>query len=286
MDIDNISLKEEFEDKSLPYYRLKLELNSQALIFHENSKFDYYQGRKTSINIGGFNSAFFHERASQPFKPYSYKKFFSFDDSKNESVVSNANIFDLISKRRSIRKFAKYPITKPELYSLCHYSYGVHDRQKIRELEIGEWCYRAVPSGGALYPLEIYIVLFDSEFEPGLYHYRPDINGVELLEKGNFYHSLKDQIKAEPVVDLKNSSGVFLISSIYERNMIKYGDRGYRFILQEVGHVGMNFSLVCEAIGLGSCMVGGYFDNDVNSFIGLDGTSEAIQSVIVFGKKL
>lgn len=285
MNIESINLKEEFEDRSLPYYRIKFELNSPALIAHENSKFDYYQGRKAGLNISGFNNSFFHERASQPFKPYSGKKFISFEDNQYESVVKNENVFDLISQRRSIREFVKYSITKSELYSLCHYSYGVHDRTKIRELEEGEWCYRAVPSGGALYPLEIYIVLFDSEMESGLYHYRPDTNGVELLDKGNFYHSLKDQIKAEPVVDLKNSSGVILISSIYERNMIKYGDRGYRFILQEVGHVGMNFSLICEAIGLGSCMVGGYFDNDVNSFVGLDGTSETIQNVIVFGKK-
>ena len=70
---------------------------------------------------------------------------------------------------------------------------------------------------------------------------------------------------------------------MFERTMLKYGERGYRFILLEVGFVSMNISLVCEALGLGSCMVGGYLDDELHRFLGIDGASEAVMNVMVIG---
>jgi SagB-type dehydrogenase family enzyme len=144
--------------------------------------------------------------------------------------------------------------------------------------------YRNVPSGGALYPLEIYMIVFNSHIESGVYHYRADINSLEQLKTGNFVEELLNIIQAEPYVNMKSSSCLIITTGVIERVIIKYGDRGYRFMMQEVGFVAQTISLLSESIGLSSCMLGGYNDDKVNSFIGIDGVFEAVNNIIVIGK--
>lgn len=84
---------------------------------------------------------------------------------------------------------------------------------------------------------------------------------------------------------MKSGSCVIVTTGIIERLIIKYGDRGYRFLLQESGFVAQTISLLAEALGLGSCMLGGYNDDKVNDFLGVDGVFETINNVIVIGKK-
>lgn len=66
---------------------------------------------------------------------------------------------------------------------------------------------------------------------------------------------------------------------------IKYGERAYRFILLEVGFLGQTISLLAEALNLGSCMLGGYHDSNIEDFLGIDGQLESIQNSIVIGKR-
>lgn len=84
---------------------------------------------------------------------------------------------------------------------------------------------------------------------------------------------------------MKSACGIVFVTAIYQRTMLKYGDRGDRFILQEVGAMNQNMSLLCENLGLGSCIIGGYDDDKVNDFLGIDGATESIQSVMIIGKR-
>ena len=69
-----------------------------------------------------------------------------------------------------------------------------------------------------------------------------------------------------------------------ERMMIKYGERGYRFLLQESGFVGQTISLIAESMEIGSCWVGGYLDDKLCEFLHIDGAYESINNVIILGK--
>lgn len=51
------------------------------------------------------------------------------------------------------------------------------------------------------------------------------------------------------------------------------------------GFVAQTISLLAEALDLGSCMLGGYNDDKVNDFLGVDGVFETINNVLVVGKK-
>ena len=52
-----------------------------------------------------------------------------------------------------------------------------------------------------------------------------------------------------------------------------------------MGFLGQTISLLAEALNLGSCMLGGYHDSNIEDFLGIDGQLESIQNSIVIGKR-
>ena len=257
-----------------------------ALLFHENSKFDRFSGRESGQKIGAFSHPYFTKRYTQPFKRYPYSKLI--DLRKYEDFgLPKKDLFEILNQRQSIRFYdEKYKVSEYELYTILSQAYGVNRWLEIQDPEVeGHMGMRNVPSAGGLYPLEIYICLFNSHLEPGLYHFRPDINSLEELKLGQFLPHLNEIIYAKDYIDTASAAGVIFTTSLIERMALKYGERGYRFILQECGFVGQNLSLLCETIDFGSCMVGGYLDDKVNEFLEVDGVYECIQSALFFGKK-
>jgi SagB-type dehydrogenase family enzyme len=253
-----------------------------AMLYQENSKLSKLEMMKQGEEIGKFSNPYILQRASQPYKCFPTSKIISFLDYK-DTIPPDVNLFNTIQNRRSIRDYDDYSISINELYHILHYCYGITSSQAINGAK-GTWSYRSVPSGGGLYPLEIYLYLNNSVLKKGIYHFRPDLNALEVIEEGDYLETMREIIVAEPFVNLPKACCLIFISSVSERMLIKYGERGYRFILQEVGFVCQNISLVCQAINLASCMVGSFVDNKVNDLIKADGTLETIQGVIIIGK--
>lgn len=91
-------------------------------------------------------------------------------------------------------------------------------------------------------------------------------------------------ILAAPKVDLLSASGLFFTTNIIERVIIKYGDRGYRFMTMEAGAVNMMLSLIASSLDLSACSIGGYYDDELNDFLEIDGGFETINNVLIIGK--
>lgn len=141
--------------------------------------------------------------------------------------------------------------------------------------------FRVYPSAGARYPLEIYLVVNRvKSLEKGLYHYNVKEHSLELLRKDNF-----DKFMAEITgQDLVAKAGVVIfISAILDRTRVKYGDRGYRFVLLDAGHLAQNVYLVSEALKLQCCSIGGFIDDELNKLLDLEGTSEKVIYLIALG---
>ncbi len=278
-------IKEKYKEKDGSLYGQKDLHDSLALLYHENSKLTTHSLGQEGARISMFNNSYITKRSSQPFKCYpGYKKI---DLTPYKNSHSDKTFYDVLKKRNSTRKFQKgYKISINEVAGILYNSYGVTKKVKIASDDIeGHLGFRNVPSGGGLYPLELYIVLFRSHSAPGLYHYRPDINALEILKEGDFLDDLNQIIQAEPYIDMLSSSGVIITTGLVERLMIKYGDRGYRFLLQESGFVGQTISLIAESLGIGTCWVGGYLDDQLCQFLGVDGAYEIVNNVIILGKK-
>ena len=74
-------------------------------------------------------------------------------------------------------------------------------------------------------------------------------------------------------------------SGLIARGRWKYRQRAYRYIYLDAGHVAQNLYLAGEALGLGICAVGAFYDDDVNRIVNLDGTEETVIYMATIGIK-
>jgi len=164
-----------------------------------------------------------------------------------------------------------------DLAGLLEFAYGVTHALEEHTLPL-----RAVPSGGALYPLELYVAALRIEgLEPGLYHFDPLAPALAVVH---------DSLGADDVSPLSTypeivagSAAVLFIAAVFGRTRFKYGMRGYRFALLEAGHVAQNVLLTATAFGLGAVPLGGYYDRLTDEFLGLDGVNESTLYTVAVG---
>lgn len=191
---------------------------------------------------------------------------------------SHADLFDVIQSRKSGRDFARQPVTALEMGTLLRYVCG-----NMRLSEEGAMLYRSQPSAGARYPLELYALVRygTEEMKPGLYHYNVKLHALELLwEKMWTDDEMGQYLLGDWVV---KAGVIFFLTAVFARTQMKYGERGYRFILLEAGHIGQNLHLVSEALGLKCCALGGTHDENIEALLDIDGVTESLVYTLVVG---
>ena len=182
---------------------------------------------------------------------------------------------EVVAARRSRRSFRDQPVSLEQLSILLQMGYGVTGRGP------GEVRFRSVPSGGALYPLDIYVAAAAvTELDARLHHFDPLRACLEVL--GPVGRSQLEPLTPYPNV-VAASSAVVFITATFWRSRFKYGQRGYRFALLEAGHVAQNLLLAATALGLASVPLGGFFDRQVNELLEVDGLHEAALYLIPVG---
>ncbi|MCK5551561.1 MAG: SagB/ThcOx family dehydrogenase [Deltaproteobacteria bacterium] len=165
-----------------------------------------------------------------------------------------------IKERRTTRAFRPQPLTMVQLSQLFWSAQGITDEASG---------FRAAPSGGALYPLDVYAVVGDAAvegLESGVYYYRPESHSIRLIRKGDRRReiagaSLRQMWMAKAPV-------MFIVTSEYKRITRKYGKRGIRYAQIEVGHLGQNIFFQSGALGLAAGIVGAFNDSVVAEAIG------------------
>lgn len=236
---------------------------------------------KTSINSLAGN-AIPYEKWPENWKKIFYKEYPRFDSIKiEERDIKKLKdpLSKIILKRRSERNFIEDSILKlNDIKTIVSLSAGINSVNPKNGLSLRSW-----PSAGARYPLELYI--FNNKIE-GLekysYHYNVKRNSIEKLfpleNVSDFFVEVFGQEWT------KNAACMIAISSVFGRNQVKYGDRGYRYSLIDCGHLGQNILLTSTALGLKSCPIGGFVDAKLNEELELDGKNEAVIYLIAIGK--
>ena len=187
-----------------------------------------------------------------------------------------ATLADAIATRRSRRSFGPGALRLNKLATVLHAAYGVN-----AGIDGTPQALRTVPSGGALYPLELYVVSRRVQgLDPALYHYDPLRHGLEHLRPLESSTGTELSPYAEPLAE---SAAVVALTAMFWRSRFKYGARAYRFALMEAGHVGQNLLLAAAALGLDAVPLGGFFDREVDAFLGVDGIYEASLYLVPLG---
>jgi SagB-type dehydrogenase family enzyme len=202
-----------------------------------------------------------------------------------EPQIPPAPLGELIRARRSERAFAPDSVSLAELAGILHAAYGrTHQLLDDAPAGIGPQ-FRAVPSGGGLYPLEVFAFAWRvHELEPGLYHFDPLRRVVEVVRVGD----LKAELGAAMIYpDPATACAVFLaVTAVFWRTRFKYGLRGYRFALLEAGHLVQNALLAATAFGLASVPLAGFFDARMDELLGLDGVEESTVYAVALGRQV
>ena len=165
-----------------------------------------------------------------------------------------------IKQRRTIRDFLPKPLSLAQLSQLLWSAQGITDEA---------YGFRAAPSAGALYPLDVYAVMGDggaTGLQSGVYGYNPASHSLKLIRAGDSRHDVASASLSQ--MWIAQAPVVFVITSEYERITWKYRERGIRYAHIEVGHVGQNIFLQAEAMGLGAGIVGAFHDDKVAKAIG------------------
>ena len=176
-------------------------------------------------------------------------------------------------ERRSVRDYANEAVSLAEVSQLLWAAQGVTEPAG----------YRTVPSAGALYPLEVYLVAGQVASLPaGIYRYSP--RGHELVKIVDGDKRAELCAAALGQTALRQAPATIVLTAIYERTTRKYRDRGIRYVHMEAGHAAQNLCLQAVSLDLGSVVIGAFYDEEVKKALSLPGAEEPLYA-IPFGKR-
>ncbi len=152
-----------------------------------------------------------------------------------------------VKNRRSVRQFTAEPLTIKQVGQLCWAAQGITEPNRG---------FRAAPSAGALYPMQLFVVLPD-----GLYLYSPKNHTLEKQIEGDVRSMLKTATFGQKVI--QDSPCSFVIAGSIKKLEAKYRGRGEQFAYLEAGHIAENIHLQAVSLGLGSVPLGAFAPKSV-----------------------
>ena len=197
-------------------------------------------------------------------------------DLPRERVPLGMSLATAIASRRSERNFAAEPPSLAEIATLLAASYGGQgERAGILA--------RAVPSGGGIYPLDLYVLQFPGgAISAGVYHYHV---GDHCLQRVTARCDRLTLAAASIYPEIVGQAPLLLaIVADIARTRVKYGERAYRLALLEAGHVSQNLYLLAQALGLGIVALDGFYDDRVHAVLDIDGVEEVALMLFALGR--
>lgn len=172
--------------------------------------------------------------------------------------TSDTSLESALWERRSIREYQDSALSIAEVSQLLWAAQGINRPPK----------YRTAPSAGALYPLEVYLLAgMVDDIPAGLYRYRPQSHDLEQIFLGDRRAQLSSAALDQEMVE--EAPAVIVITAVYERTTVKYGDRGIQYVHMEVGSAAQNVYLQAASLDLGTVFIGAFFDDRVTNTLDL-----------------
>ncbi|AKB44039.1 SagB/ThcOx family dehydrogenase [Methanosarcina vacuolata] len=180
-------------------------------------------------------------------------------------AADRSHIEELIAKRRSVRRYKDRELSESVISRLLWAAQGISSNGGLR----------TSPSAGALYPLEIHVVTGeDGKLEPGVYRYIPEGHTLVREIDGDMREKLSKAALLQPMI--RNAPVSFVISAVYPRITGKYGSRGIRYAHMEAGHAAQNVCILGVELGIGTCTVGAFEDEEVRKVLKLPANEDPL----------
>jgi SagB-type dehydrogenase family enzyme len=175
----------------------------------------------------------------------------------------DTSLEETIARRRSIRHFSAAPVTLPQLSQVLWAAQGITDNTPM--------AYRAIPSAGATYPLEIVVACGQKtidDIDAGIYHYNMESHSLTRHHQGDVRLELAGAALNQDCI--YEAPADIIICAVYSWTLRRYGERGERYVHIEVGHAGQNVYLQATALGMATVAIGAFHDETVKEILRLD----------------
>jgi SagB-type dehydrogenase family enzyme len=194
-------------------------------------------------------------------------------------TVAALDLRKAIEERASVRSYSRKLLTIEEL------SYLLWCTQGVKEVVQGTATFRTVPSAGARHCLETYLLINNvKNIKPGIYQHAALRH--RIIEINTDRH-IADKVTASCLGQniIKTSAVTFIWTAVVYRMAWRYGERGYRYMHLDAGHVCQNLYLCAESIGCGVCAIAAFEDDEINQLLNLDGKDHFVIYIATVGKK-
>lgn len=258
-------------------------------LYHENSKLSPASG----VEVGRRIHKFFADWQLQKKLDNSFKEYADASPiSVNLANLSQNPLYQILIERESVtpvtahRQFKGNPISFSALSEILAIGYSEVRRRRI---QIGDFGFdrgmRTIPSGGGLYPLDLYV--WNSVVEKGsqlernrIYHFHPRKLILESIGvKNDIIQNCFPQLGYEAHLP----STVIIITCVHKRSSIKYGERSYRFVMLEAGHLMQNMLLAATSLNVSCVPIGGFYDDLLGQVLKVNTSEEYILYCLFLG---
>lgn len=180
----------------------------------------------------------------------------------------------------------KLPV-KPDLRKIGHflwYVFGLTQySQSVLTVDPSEQSFmqsyrRFAPSGGGLYPNELYVYLKLEDLPTGVYHYDVAHHRLVLLREGNFDSYVAQSLGNR--CEIEACFGVVLVSTMFWKNFFKYNNFAYRLQGLDAGVLIGQLLEVAKRFGYASGVYYQFLDRAINHLLGLSEHEESVYAVI------
>lgn len=229
-------------------------------LFHENSKIKDVPTLEGRPNVPA--DEYTRKAIQRGFKRYARARSVTLE--KVDTATLNVPFHQVISDRRTVRKFSFTELSFKEFSNLSGVSFG-YSKAPDDDYQ-NESALRTYPSPGGLYPVEIFCIVRNVErIDNGIYYYNPQSHHYSEVVLGDLSDALPRLTCFQQ--EVSNAAAIFIASICPERVTQKYGDRGYRYCLLEAGHAFQNFYLAATAMSLAVMTSGGFLDDELNDLL-------------------
>ena len=161
-------------------------------------------------------------------------------------------------------KIKSHPLSQETIAKFLEYSLAISAWKQFGDVR---WALRMNPSSGNLHPTEGYLILPEIEGInkfPGVYHYVPKEHGLEK----------RSELPKELWSYLPEDTFLVGLTSIYWREVWKYGERAFRYCQHDCGHAYMALNVAARMLGWRIDLLPQIGDDEITQLLGLNRTQE------------
>ncbi|MBE9178413.1 SagB/ThcOx family dehydrogenase [Oculatella sp. LEGE 06141] len=179
-----------------------------------------------------------------------------------------------ILKRRSTRAYSGANLALDELKALLDFTY-----QPQHYIDQG---LDPTPDYFDLNLIETFIAVSGVDgLEEGCYYYAPRAQELRQIRFKNFRRELHRLCLGQNLG--RDAGAVLFHTADLQQAVMQYGDRVYRYLHMDAGHLGQRLNLAAIHLGLGVSGIAGFYDDEVNEVLGIP-TDEAVLYITTLGR--